>query len=153
LDLVYHGCNAVSSTYHSTPESSDLNKSNILYKIDGSSSTLHFTSHLEQECSFATCSVVTANFISSKDWLDFFKQKGRMWLGTKLILGIGGLLGSQYAYVSYIAYSDDRKLKWTLESGSCPAIEVEHSEFVDRLSLVKDLTRMLAPTLPKERHQ
>jgi hypothetical protein len=74
-----------------------------------------------------------------------------MWLGTKLILGIGGLLGSQYAYASYIAYSDDRKLKWTLESGSCPAIEVEHSEFVDLPSLIKDLTRMLAPTLPKER--
>jgi hypothetical protein len=79
------------------------------------------------------------------------KKKGRMWLGTKLILGIGGLFGSQYAYVSYIAYSDDRKVKKTLESGSCPAIEVEDSEFVDRPSLVKDLTRMLSPKFAKER--
>ncbi|KAI3655280.1 hypothetical protein MP638_006861, partial [Amoeboaphelidium occidentale] len=73
-----------------------------------------------------------------------------MWLGAKLILGIGGLFGSQYAYVSYIAYSDDQKLKRTLESGSRPAISVKDTQFVDRPSLVKDLTRMLSPKVDEE---
>lgn len=85
-----------------------------------------------------------------KDWLDFVKQKGRMWLGAKLILGIGGLFGSQYAYVSYITYSDDQKLKRTLEYGSRPAISVKDTQFVDRPSLVKDLTRMLSPKVDEE---
>ena len=54
---------------------------------------------------------------ASKDWLHFVKQKGQMWLGAKLILRNGGLFGSQYACVSYIAYSDDQKLRRMLESG------------------------------------
>jgi ATPase family associated with various cellular activities (AAA) len=72
-------------------------------------------------------------------------QNARIWLVRRYVLVLGLLSFTPLAYVSYIAYEDEKKLKNTLKFGNRPSVDIEKSVFIDRPTLSKELKAMLSP--------